>query len=117
MKKVNPLNYILFRTLSHSTSNKKIISRTKEDNKELHEVSSETFTNRKGAHPIDAWDDVAPSLADKKPIKPAKGMRKFKGAKSIRKENEEDRLVEELKSYDKYLEKEEGDYGRDAAED
>lgn len=116
MKKFDPLKNLVVRTMSHANSNRRIVSRTKEDNKELQEVSSETFTNRKGNNPVNCNNDIIPAMADKRPVKPEKGMRKFKGAKSIRKENEEDKLAEELKSYDKYLEKEES-FGRDAAED
>lgn len=52
-------------------------------------------------------------MSGKRPVKPEKGMRKFKGAKSIRKEDalgnktHEDRLIEELESYDRYLDLEE----------
>lgn len=116
MKKFNPIDKFVVRSLSHSNSNRKLVARTKEDNKELSEVSSETFNNRKGNNPINCNDDIVPAMSGKRPVKPQKGMRKFKGSKSIRKEDaleaktHEDRLIEEIEEdepYNWYLDLEE----------
>lgn len=87
MKKFNPVNHLTVRSLSHSNSTKRIISRTKDDNEELREVSSETFTNRNGSHPVDTNEDIPPALSGKKPVKPKGGTKNLKGSETIRKIN------------------------------
>ena len=76
-----------FRHMSHANSSKKISDRTTDDNLEASEYTDQKFRNRKGgAHNLpDLYDDVIPSTIGKKPVKPEKGMRKFKGSKTIRK--------------------------------
>lgn len=76
-----------FRSLSHGNSQKKIINRTEDDNKE-NEFTNETFKNRKGSKVTDLYDDKQPEYY-KFPVKPNKGGRKFKGSKTIRKPEEE----------------------------
>lgn len=80
-------DYIFMRTFPHSTSQKKIVDRTKDDNSEINEYTSETFKNRKGGlHNItDAYDDSLPAMTGKKEPKKNKGLRKFKGSETIRK--------------------------------
>ena len=78
--------YIFMRTLPHSTSQKKIIDRTKDDNAE-NEFTHEEFKNRKGGwnNLPDAYDDKQPAMIGKKEPKKNKGLRKFKGSETIRK--------------------------------
>lgn len=74
-----------FRTLSHTKSFKEIVDRTRDDNNEASEFTNEKFKNRKGSEVPEWYDDIQPAMLGKKPVKPEKGMRKFKGSKTIRK--------------------------------
>lgn len=74
-----------FRTLSHTKSFKEIVDRTRDDNNEASEFTNEKFKNRKGNEVPEWYDDIQPAMLGKKPVKPEKGMRKFKGSKTIRK--------------------------------
>ena len=81
-------NYVpLFRSMSHANSTRKITDRTKDDNIEVSEFTNEKFLNRKGglSNVPSEYDDVQPAMLGKKPVKPEKGMRKFKGSETIRK--------------------------------
>ena len=77
---------IPMRSMGHFNSQKKIIDRTKDDNSE-NEYTAETFRNRKGSHGCvtDEYIDKQPSMIGKKEPKKNKGLRKFKGSKTIRK--------------------------------
>ena len=88
---MNILNYIYYRTLSHTNSAKKIINRTEDDNKEAEEFTAKKFKNRKGGlrNTPDFYDDLIPCMMGKKPVKPKDGTRKFKGAETIRKMKDE----------------------------
>ena len=79
-------DYIFMRSFPHSNSQKKIVNRTKDDNAE-NEYTSETFKNRKGGlhNIIDSFSDEFPNMTGKKEPKKNKGLRKFKGAETIRK--------------------------------
>ena len=77
-----------FRSLSHTKSFKEIVDRTRDDNNEASEFTNEKFKNRKGSEVPGWYDDIQPAMLGKKPVKPEKGMRKFKGSKTIRKPKE-----------------------------
>lgn len=79
----------LLRHFSHVNSRKQEISRLNDDNEESSEYIHESFKSRIGGiHNLpDLYDDVWPVMCGKKPVKPKKGMRKFKGSDSIRKAN------------------------------
>ena len=83
-----PYPYGYFRSLPHSKAGKKIADRIKDDNAE-NEYTSETFQNRKGKNLPDDYSDIASSMAGKKEPKKNKGLRKHKGAETIRKLTEE----------------------------
>ncbi|MBP3826265.1 MAG: hypothetical protein ILA11_11110 [Butyrivibrio sp.] len=74
-----------FRKLSHTKSFKEIVDRTRDDDNEASEFTNEKFKNRKGNEVPEWFDDIQPAMLGKKPVKPEKGMRKFKGSKTIRK--------------------------------
>lgn len=83
-----PFPYGFFRSIPHANAGKKMADRTKDDNAE-NEFTSETFHNRKGKNLPDAYDDISSSMAGKKEPKKNKGLRKHKGAETIRKLTEE----------------------------
>lgn len=80
----------VYRNFPHSNSNKEIVNRTRDDNEELHEYSSETFQNRKGGlkNIPDVYSDE-PASTTKYPVKPKGGTRNYKGSETIRKMKEE----------------------------
>lgn len=88
-----PFPYGFFRSIPHANAGKKMADRTKDDNAE-NEYTSETFHNRKGKNLPDAYSDISSSMAGKKEPKKNKGLRKYKGLKSIRKINPDEEIGE-----------------------
>ena len=83
-------NGYAYRHFPHGNSNKEIVNRTPDDNKELGEYSAETFQNRKGGlkNIPDVYSDE-PASTTKYPVKPKGGTRNYKGSETIRKMKEE----------------------------
>ena len=86
---MNIFDHIFLRSVSHANSERKIIDRTKDDNNEASEYTSNKFKLRKGKNIINQNDDIFPCMTGKKPVKPKDGTRKFKGAETIRKMKDE----------------------------
>lgn len=80
-------DYIFLRGLSHGNSQRKIADRAKDDTAE-NEYTDETFRNRNGSgkNLPDQNNDIFPAMTGKKEPKKNKGMRKFKGSETIRKD-------------------------------